>query len=158
MQMDKTIAVTLTFCIFLLSGCASTKKVAFVDSRGDPVGRCYVFVSQENILYPNSRELLVADEKGRIEIPYRGLVRFYAGKEGFFISTFALVGEANVRAVIYSPKDKIPAHGMRTKITKPPEEFLEIGKRSPEAKNWIKYVTATPFVIVAEQPVKTPPQ
>lgn len=143
----------LSFLSFLLCGCASTKEIILVDSTGRPINRGYVFASQENILYPNSYRLFVTDENGTIRIPYYGLVRFYTGKEGFLISSFALVGEESVRVIIYSSADKIPQQCM-TKFTEPPREITNIDRGSPEAEMWKKYVTTTPIIDVSQELIK----
>jgi len=141
------------FAFAFLCGCAWPREMTLVDSAGRPIPRGYVFARQENILYPNSSGLFVADENGTIRISWHGMVRFYAGKEGFLISSFALAREERVRVVIYSLADKIPRKS-RTGFGELPEEIINIDKTSPEAEKWVKYVAATPIIDVSENLIR----
>ena len=140
------------FFVLLLSGCATTKKIAFVDSRGNPVAGCYVFAQQQSNLYPNSSRFVVADRDGIAEISFAELVVFYAGKEDFLISSFHLVGENCVRVVMYSPGEPIAAQDFASKA-KTPEEILDIARGVPGTEKLIPYFTSTPVIMVSPQPM-----
>jgi len=147
----KRIALILFFPFFaVLTGCASTKSITIVDSGGHPIGNCYVYVKQENMLYPNSSDLFIADQSGTVTVSYNGLVHFYVGKEGFFVSSFWLVGEANIRVVLYSLQEKISTQKIMKLTIQPKEEFY-IKNGTQEIKKWIKYVTSTPIVDGSQQ-------
>ena len=88
--MNKLILVVAVFIVLYMCGCATTKEICIIDSQGNPLNNCYIFVQQENILYPNSNELFITKQTGTIKISYNGLIHVYAGKEGYFISSFTL--------------------------------------------------------------------
>ena len=150
--MGRTTAALSLLLVLLLSGCATTKRIAFVDSRGNPVAGCYVFARQQSNLYPNSSQFVVADRDGIAEISFAELVCFYAGKEDYLISSFHLVGENHVRVVMYSPGEPIAAQDFASK-GKTPEEIIDIARGVPEAEKLIPYFTSTPVIMVSPQPM-----
>lgn len=148
--MNRAAAVLSFLIVSLLSGCASTKKVIFVDAAGVPVDNCSVFVRQENMLYPNSTDFFMTGKDGVVTISRVGLLRFYAGKEGYFISSFALVGAADVRCVLHPLNDRKPTRHL-PRFSIPQRELMETAKDRPEAKTWIAYAASAPVVEVSEQ-------
>ena len=144
--MNKLILVVAVFIVLYMCGCASTKEICIIDSQGNPLNNCYIFVQQENILYPNSNELFITNQTGTIKISYNGLIHVYAGKEGYFISSFTLVGKKCVRVVVFSRNEKIPTQCITKSIFS--VNKMEKTNNTELAKKWLQYARMVPIVNV----------
>ena len=145
--MNKSIILVAVFIVLYTCGCVSTKEICIIDSQGKPLNNCYIFIQQENILYPNSNELFITNHTGTIKISYNGLIHVYAGKEGYFISSFTLVGKKCVRVVVFSRDEKIPTQC----ITKSIFSIKKMKKTDniELAQKWFQYAYMVPIVNVA---------
>ena len=139
--------------LLLAGGCASERRIALVDPDGQPMANCLVFAQQENMLYPNSSDLLVSGSDGVVTVSRHGLVSFYAGKEGYFISWFQLTGKADVRVVIHPLKEKVLTGGPR-RLSAPPEMVLQVDKADPAAERWLRYAASASVVAISPQELK----
>ena len=144
--MNKLILVVAVFIVLYMCGCASTKEICIIDSQGNPLNNCYIFVQQENILYPNSNELFITNQTGTIKISYNGLIHVYAGKEGYFISSFTLVGKKCVRVVVFSRDEKIPTQCITKSIFS--VNKMEKTNNIELAQKWLQYARMVPIVNV----------
>ena len=68
----------------------------------------------------------------------------------FSILSINIVGEANIRVVLYSLQEKISTQKIMKLTIQPKEEFY-IKNGTQEIKKWIKYVTSTPIVDGSQQ-------
>ena len=79
--MNKLILVVAVFIVLYMCGCATTKEICIIDSQGNPLNNCYIFVQQENILYPNSNELFITKQTGTIKFRIMVLFMFMQVKK-----------------------------------------------------------------------------
>ena len=136
------------FLSALLSGCGSLKEITVTDPSGSPVKGCYVYARQENMLYPNSSDLLVTDDRGNVRISRSGLVRIYAGKEGYYITSDALVGEIKASITVYPLNG--PVHGWKSVDPGLCRDEIDVLKKRFQAEDdLVRYMTETPVFFVS---------
>ena len=139
--------LSMTFLSALLCGCGSLKEITVADPSGSPVKGCHVYARQENMLWPNSSDLLVTDDRGIVRISRSGLVRIYAGKEGYFITSAALVGDIKTGITIYPLND--PDHAQRSILLELSGDEIDRLKNQFHAENdMIRYISETPVLLV----------
>lgn len=135
----------ITGCLFFPDG----KTVTVVDMNGAPVKDCSVVAVESNIVWNNRAGIYQTNEQGKVKIPYHSLIEYFAGKEGYRISTKESV-EKDVRIVLYERNRILP---MQTKTMRVrfsdwiTPSALEQLRKNPEFENWLKYSRNTLFVI-----------
>ena len=142
------------FLSALLSGCGSLKEITVTDPSGSPVKGCHVYARQENMLYPNSSDLLVTDDRGNVRISRSGLVRIYAGKEGYYITSDALVGEIKACITVYplnDPDRADRAKGSSHYVSLDRDEIDRLKNLSHAENDLIRYMTTTPVILVDQE-------
>ena len=136
------------FLSSLLSGCGSVKEITVTDPSGSPVKGCYVYAKQENMLYPNTSDLLVTDDLGNVRISRSGLVWIYAGKDGYYITSASLDGERKACVTIYPLNG--PVHGQKMDDLVLRKDAIDVMKKRFHAgDDLVRYMTETPVFFVS---------
>lgn len=146
--------LSMTFLSALLCGCGSLKEITVADPSGSPVKGCHVYARQENMLWPNSSDLLVTDDRGIVRISRSGLVWIYAGKEGYFITSAALVGDIKTRITVYplnDPDRADRAKGSSHYVSLDRDEIDRLKNQSHAENDLIRYMATTPVILVDQE-------
>lgn len=135
---------TITGCLFF-----DSKTVTVVDMNGAPVKDCSVVAVESNIAWNNRAGLYRTGKDGTATIPYHFQIEYFAGKEGYRISTKGSA-EKDVQIVLYERNKFLPMQKktMRMRfIDQITPAALEQLRKNPEFENWLKYSRNTLFVI-----------
>lgn len=140
----KAILVPVILIIGTVTGCLNSHKTICIrDSQGNPINQCMLLAIESQIFLPNKRGIFYSDQKGRVQIPYRGYVLYYAGKNHYKISSTASAKE-NVDITIYNDSQILPSNIFISKSIGVLHEYLS---GIPLYPMEIEYFTSTQVVI-----------
>lgn len=152
-KMKKKLFLLCALCVLCswITGCCfmGGKNISVVDMSGQPVGDCLVVAVESNIAWNNRAGLYQTGKDGTATIPYHSQIEYFAGKEGYRISTKESA-EKDVQIVLYERNKFLPMQkkAVRIKFTDQlTPSALEQLRKDPEFENWLKYSRNTLFVI-----------